>query len=81
MRIPDAAIQHNGDTAFVYLLQNGKAVMHEVKPGASDNGLTAVLGLEPGAVIADNSFEKLQDGADITMSNVLSPATSEGNNQ
>jgi membrane fusion protein, multidrug efflux system len=79
--IPDAAIQHNGDTSFVYLLQNGKAVMHEVKPGASDNGLTAVLGLEPGAVIADSSFEKLQDGTDITTSNALSPASGQGNAQ
>ncbi len=80
--IPDAAIQHNGDTAFVYLLQNNKAVMHEVKPGASDNGLTSVQGLEPSQVIANSSFEKLQDGAEITLSNVLAPASSsvsEGN--
>ena len=81
VRIPDGAIQHNGDTAFVYLLQNGRAAMHEVKPGVSEDGLTAVQGLEQGAVVADSSFEKLQDGTDITMSNVLSPATSEGNIQ
>ncbi len=83
--IPDAAIQHNGDSAFVYVLQDGKAAMREVKPGVSDNGLTSVQGLEPGQVIANSSFEKLQDGTEVTLSNVVAPAvttaSSEGNVQ
>ena len=76
MLVPSSAIQHNGDTAFVYLLQGGKAVMRTVKPGVSDRGETAVQGVQPGDVIADSSFEKLQDGAAVTISNFKLPVTS-----
>ena len=62
--IPSSAIQHNGDTAFVYLVQGNKAVMHTVKPGISQGGNTAVAGLNPGDVVANSSFEKLEDGSD-----------------
>ena len=33
--IPTSAIQHNGE-AFVYLIQNDQAHMHNVKPGVTD---------------------------------------------
>lgn len=74
--VPSSAVQHNGDTAFVYLIQNGKAVMKTVKAGISDQGNTAVLGLEPGDVVADSSFEKLVDGAPVVHSKVALPSTS-----
>ena len=32
--IPTSAIQHNGQTSFVYVIQNGTAQMRTVKPGA-----------------------------------------------
>ena len=46
--VPSSAVQHNGDTAFVYVIQNGQAKMITVKTGASDSGMTAVEGIHPG---------------------------------
>lgn len=77
--IPSSAIQHNGNADFVYVIQNQKAVMRSVKAGASDRGDTAVVGLQPGEVVADSSFEKLQNGSQITVSKIKLPSTSEEN--
>ncbi len=74
--IPSSAIQHNGDTSFVYLIQNDQAKITNVKTGVSDNGIVAVQGLKAGDVIADSSFEKLQNGSKITVSKMKLPATS-----
>jgi multidrug efflux system membrane fusion protein len=65
--IPTSAIQHNGTTAFVYVIQNGTAVMRTVKPGVSDGGMTAVEGVQPGEVVANSSFEKLQPNAKVVI--------------
>ena len=78
--IPSSAIQHNGDTAFVYLLQGGKAMARTIKPGVSDKGQTAVQGIQPGDVIANSSFEKLQNGAAVTISNVALPTGNSNSN-
>ncbi len=74
--IPSSAVQHNGDVAFVYLIQNDTAKMTNVKTGVSDSGMTAVTGLQAGDVVADSSFEKLQNGSKITISKIKLPATS-----
>jgi membrane fusion protein, multidrug efflux system len=63
--IPTNAIQHNGQTAFVYVIDEGTAHMQTVKPGAADAGLTAVEGIRPGTVVATSSFERLQDNAPV----------------
>src|SRR3984885_8671627 len=76
--IPSSAIQHNGSTDFVYVITNGKATMRTVKVGNSDKGNTAVQGLQPGDVVANSSFEKLQNGSQITVSKVKLPSSSEG---
>jgi membrane fusion protein, multidrug efflux system len=73
--IPSSAIQHNGSTDFVYLITDGKVQMRTVKVGVSDKGNTAVQGLKPGDVVADSSFEKLQNGSQITVSKVKLPST------
>src|SRR5580704_12539097 len=66
--IPSSAIQHNGDVAYVFLIQNGVAHIHNIKPGVSESNTTEVDGLNPGDVVADSSFEKLQDGSKIVIS-------------
>ncbi len=64
--IPTGAIQHNGDEAFVYLIENGKkpnekiAKIQDVKPGTANEGLTAVTGINPGDMVATSSFESWQ---------------------
>jgi len=69
--IPTSAIQHNGQISFVYVIQNGTAQMRTVKTGAVDAGMTAVEGIQPGDVVANSSFEKLQPNAKVN----IAPAT------
>ena len=66
--IPSSAIQHNGDVSYVFLIENGVAHIHNIKPGVTESNTTEVDGLNPGDVVADSSFEKLQDGSKITIS-------------
>jgi multidrug efflux system membrane fusion protein len=74
--VPSSAVQHNGTTDFVYLIQNNKAIMRTVKSGITDKGNTAVTGINPGDVVANSSFQKLTSGSTITISKVTIPATS-----
>jgi multidrug efflux system membrane fusion protein len=48
-------------------------VMQVVKTGVTDNGWTAVTGIASGTVVANSSFDKLTDQADIAISNVGIP--------
>ncbi len=75
--IPSSAIQHNGNTDFVYFISDGKAQMRTVKTGQADHGDTAVQGINPGDVVANSSFEKLQNGSQVTISNVKLPSASD----
>jgi membrane fusion protein, multidrug efflux system len=66
--IPSSAIQHNGQTSFIYVIADGTAKVVNIKPGISDHGVTAVEGINPGDELATSSFEKLQNGAKVTIS-------------
>ncbi len=74
--VPSSAVEHNGNTAFVYWIRDGKAVLTTVKAGISDQGETAVEGLQPGDTVANSSFEKLQNGSPIVISKIKLPSTS-----
>jgi multidrug efflux system membrane fusion protein len=76
--IPTSAIQHNGSTAFVYLLQNGTARMRTIQPGVTDGGTAEVTGINPGDVVANSSFDKLQDNSKIIVSTKPIPASTSG---
>jgi membrane fusion protein, multidrug efflux system len=79
--LPSSAIQHNGSAAFVYVVQNSQATMRTVKTGVADGGKTAVEGVNEGEIVADSSFDKLQNGSKIIVSQKPLPASSssEGN--
>jgi membrane fusion protein, multidrug efflux system len=78
--IPSSAIQHNGDQTYVFLIQDNVAHIHNVKPGVSESGKTEVEGLNAGDVVADSSFEKLQDGSKVTVTKqVILPSNYESN--
>jgi multidrug efflux system membrane fusion protein len=64
--IPSSAIQQNGRTSFVYVIQNNIATMRTVKPGVTEGDVTQVEGINPGDVVANSSFEKLQDKTRVT---------------
>lgn len=66
--LPSSAVQHNGQQAFVYIIQNDTAHVRNVKPGVTDEDTTQVEGINPGDVVADSSFEKLQENSKVTIS-------------
>lgn len=66
--LPSSAVQHNGQQAFVYIIQNNTAHVRSVKPGVTDENTTQVEGINPGDVVADSSFEKLQENSKVTIS-------------
>lgn len=72
--VPTAAIQHNGQAAFLYVLLNGTASVRNITTGVSDGGMTAVEGINPGEVVATSSFDKLQNGSKVVLSKQAAPA-------
>ena len=72
--IPTSAIQHNGAESFVYVLTNDTAHRRSVKPGVVEGQTTQVTGINPGDVVANSSFDKLQDNAKIIVSTKPIPA-------
>jgi multidrug efflux system membrane fusion protein len=76
--VPTSAIQHNGTTAFVYVLQENYAHMRTIQAGVTDGGKTAVTGINAGDVVADSSFDKLQDKSKVAISDKPVPASTTG---
>ena len=75
--VPNPAIQRNAQGAFVYVIgADGTASIRTVTPGTTDGAVTAVDGLQPGETVATNGFDKLQDGAKVT---VRQPSNGQGN--
>src|SRR5271167_1929950 len=76
--IPTSAIQHNGQTAFVYVVQDNTAHMRAIKTGVTDGGTAQVTGINPGDVLANSSFDKLQDNSKVVISKTPPPANTQG---
>ena len=74
--IPTSAIQHNGQAAFVYILQDNTAHMRSIKQGVTDGGTAQVTGINPGDGLANSSFDKLQDGSKVVVAGQPGPAQS-----
>ena len=66
--VTNAAIQRSSQGSFVYIIKPDEtATMQTVTPGVTDGGVTAVQGLQPNDVVAASGFDKLQDGAKVTV--------------
>ena len=78
--IPTSTIQHNGTSSFVYVLDldNKVAHMRSVTPGVVDGNTTAVTGINPDDVLANSSFDKLQDNSKIAVSNTAVTSSTSG---
>ena len=62
--LPSSAMQHNGDVAFVYLIQNNKAKHDDGEAGhVGRRKHRGGRACKPGDIVANSSFEKLQDGS------------------
>jgi len=79
-----SAIQQNGQASFVYVIQNNVAHIRSIKTGVTNGGVTQVDGINPGDVVANSGFDKLQDNTAVVVSNKIStqsaPAGANGNN-
>jgi multidrug efflux system membrane fusion protein len=76
--IPSSAIQQNGTASFVYVVQDTIVHRRPITPGATNAGVTQADGLNPGEVVATSSFDKLQDGALVTVTNKATAPTATG---
>jgi membrane fusion protein, multidrug efflux system len=71
--VPNTVIQRNADSAFVYLLRpdqtgtNQTVAMQTITVGTTDGNVSAVEGIDPGAAMAADNFNKLTDGAKVTV--------------
>lgn len=66
--IPNPAIQRNAQGAYVYVIKSDQtASMQTITPGTTDGIVTAVQGVQPQEVVAVNGFDKLLDGAKVTI--------------
>ncbi len=66
--LPASAIQQNGTASFVYLIEDDYAHLQSVTVGVTEGGKTQVTGVKPGDVVANSSFDKLQDKALVAVS-------------
>ncbi len=76
--IPSSAVQQNGQASFVYLIENNIARMRSIKAGVTSGGMTEVEGINPGDVVANSSFDKLQDNSAVVISNKPATADTKG---
>ena len=78
--VPASTVQQNGQSSYVYVVQNNVAHVRAVKPGVTDAGMTQLDGVKPGEIIADSSFDKLQDNARVTVVSKPTPAAPPASN-
>jgi len=77
--IPTPAIQRNAQGAYVYVIKSDQtASIRTITPGTTDGNVTAVQGLEPQEVVAVNGFDKLLDGAKVTIRTTKANAGASG---
>jgi multidrug efflux system membrane fusion protein len=71
--LPNTVIQRNADNAFVYLIKpdqtgtNQTVSMQTITVGTTDGNVSAVEAIDPGTVVAADNFNKLTDGAKVTV--------------
>lgn len=66
--VPTAAIQRNNDIAFVYVVNtNGTVTSHNVTIATTVGDDAAVTGVVPGQTLVTDGFDKLTDGAKVSV--------------
>ncbi len=66
--VPNNAIQRNDNGEFVYLVQPNQTVaLKSITVGTTDGNVSEVQDLQPGSVVAADSFNRLSDGAKVAI--------------
>jgi multidrug efflux system membrane fusion protein len=67
-QVSTAAIQYNGQQAFVYVVQpNRTAAVRKITVTNTEGAKSAVEGVQPGETIVTSNFDRLRDGASIAL--------------
>ena len=65
---PNTALQRNAQGAFVYIVKSDQTVaVHPVNVGVTDGNISEVEGLDEGAVVATDNFNRLVEGAKVAV--------------
>jgi membrane fusion protein, multidrug efflux system len=68
--VPSAAIQHNAQGAFLYVIKpDHTATMEPITVGTTNADVSAEQGVPAGQMIAVNGFDKLQNGVKVAIQN------------
>jgi multidrug efflux system membrane fusion protein len=71
--LPNIAIQRNAESAFVYVIKpvetgtNQTVAMQTITIGTTDGNVSSVSGIEPSTEVVTENFNKLTDGAKVTL--------------
>lgn len=71
--LPNTVIQRNADSAFVYLIKpdqtgtNQTVAIQTITINTTDGNVSSVQGIESGTVVVADNFNKLTDGAKVTL--------------
>jgi multidrug efflux system membrane fusion protein len=66
--VPNAAIQRNNETAYVYLVQANKTVQScNVNVTTTNSEVSAVTGIKAGDTLVTDGFDRLQNGSHVTV--------------
>jgi multidrug efflux system membrane fusion protein len=81
--VPTAAIQRNGDQAFVYVVDRAQNTvqLRNIAVTTTNGDSAAVTGLFPGDTVVTDGFDRLENGAKVNIrpeSNTPSPASAPG---
>jgi multidrug efflux system membrane fusion protein len=64
--VPNAAVQHNGTAAFVYIVKPDNTVaVQNITAATSDANNTAATGVGSGVTLATSGFDRLEPGAKV----------------
>jgi len=77
--VPSAALQQNGASAFVYIVNpDNKVSVQQVTVLANDDQNTAVQGVSPGVNLATSGFDRLENGAQVAVRGAAGPSGASG---
>jgi membrane fusion protein, multidrug efflux system len=77
--VPSAAVQHNGAAAFVYAIASAnKAQVQNVTVLSSNDQETAVQGMNAGVTVATSGFDRLENGATVSVRGQPSQTNNQG---
>jgi hypothetical protein len=75
--LPNNAVQRNDNGAFVYEVQPNQTVaLKTITVVRTEGNVSEVQGVQPGAIVAADSFNRLTDGAKVAVRTAAQPASS-----